>query len=125
MPQPNVWTGCDQDRVGDYDTLADILKASQSAKGVELGLDIICEFIDSAYSVGFFGPCVDIPNPIKIACVAGLTIARTANLALDTTLDQVDFQNGLVDGAEIQASKCSCASENECDCSPSHAYDAD
>lgn len=98
-----LWTGCDQDRVGDYDGLAQLWNDYLTEKGITLGWEIACEFIDDDWEVCFLFFCISFPNPFKIACVAARLIFQLAELGLETIVDQVNYQNGLVDGAEIQA----------------------
>jgi hypothetical protein len=100
-----LWSGCDQDRAGDYDGLAELLTDYLIEKGVTLAADLACEFVDDSIDIPIFAITVSLPNPLKIVCVVARAIFQFAELGLETILEQVDFQNGIVDAVEIQAGK--------------------
>jgi hypothetical protein len=92
------WSGCDQDRTFDFDNMASSLQGLLVSTGVALGSEIACDFIQDGITLVL----VEVPNPAKIACAVVIGIVKFVELGFQIAQDKIDFQNGNVNGAEIQ-----------------------
>jgi hypothetical protein len=97
-----VWNGCPRDRTS-ADAVGELVVDLITESALLLALDLVCEAMPDDIDFGFAAAVVDFPNAGKVICVAAKAIAELVVLPLITLQERADFQDALVDGAEIEA----------------------
>ena len=97
-----IWSGCDKDRTN-AGPVAELVQEIISLTIAILITDVACKAVGDDIDFGFGAIVVDIPNGFRVACAIIQGIEKAVLLSLTNLKDQADFQDGLVDGAEIEA----------------------
>lgn len=132
LVRPLQWTGAFEDRTS-AEGYAVVLIALQAAKLAVITADQICDGVDDEINICLLVVALEVPNPFKIACSIAVAVLATTELTLSAFKEAMDFQDGIVQGAEIEASyehsrkllhmQCALYDETRCRCSESLAED--
>lgn len=95
------WTGVDADRT-DTGNIGFLLVLAWTQATAEIVNEELCEVAPDDIEVPLV--CVDVPNPFKIACEVVEAILKVTGLVISTLVEQAEFQDSVVDGAEVEAS---------------------
>lgn len=96
----NYWNGCERDRT-DADPVGELLVETVIYALLVLTTDGICDAIEDDFEIPVV--CQDLPNPFKVGCEIAKAVTKGILLGLETAAAQIEFQDGLVDGAEVEA----------------------
>jgi len=96
----NLWSGCNQDRTGPEE-YADILDLETDARDWRKSEEKECEF--QADDVEVPETCVDVPQPGRVLCAIYVAILKLIEVIFEALHEQADYQNRLVQAAEINA----------------------
>lgn len=96
------WSGNAEDRTN-ADPYAINLIASAAATIADDLADVGCGAIDDDIDICIFFVNIEVPNPFRIICEIANGILSVVALAFATITAQMDYQDALVDGAEIEA----------------------
>jgi hypothetical protein len=96
------WNGCSADRTN-TDPAASILISTIAQTAINQFADSFCDATPDDFDVCIIGVTFDFPNPVKIGCTIALAILKGIGLTLKTLSDQMSYQDGLVNAAEIEA----------------------
>ena len=98
-PVPDIWSKCNRDRTNAGPAGLVLIGVIASAFPPIIA-ESICEISDD---IEVPVVCVDLPNPGTIACAIGKGVLEAIKLAFETLYEQIQYQDGLVDGAETEA----------------------
>ncbi|EJK65829.1 hypothetical protein THAOC_13274 [Thalassiosira oceanica] len=105
-----VWSGCHRDRT-DANPVALALSILQGLKFVPNIIEAVCEAMDDDIEICVGAglgacvcvACVDLPSPPHVICTAGKAVAEVFVKEMEVFYNKVNYQDQLVDSAEIEA----------------------
>jgi hypothetical protein len=98
----DIWSGCPRDRTS-ANVVGQLVDDLLIEAGVLLALGLICAVIPYDIDFCFLTACVDFPHPGKVVCAVAQGVAQALVQSFVVLKERADFQDALVDGAEIEA----------------------